>query len=207
MTSDPESRPIGRSAPTETLKLLYEEVIRESDRLRSARGTFSRQLGPLPIAGALVLGVFTAFAKHPHRTLAWVAVGLFGLSVLVSMAASGIAPYRRLRARETVGKDGKESTEWRTSDLQGAMNDPGVTAEPVLSEREWLWMRIKLERKLYGAPEPGTPLRLLLRPWKLLLPNKWTTLQKAFEVERYAVLLVQLLFLAEIVLLFAAGGR
>lgn len=201
MTSDPESRPRDSSTPTETLKLLYEEVIRESERLRSARGAFSRQLGPLPIAGALVLGVFTAFAKHPHRTLAWVAVGLFGLSVLVSMAASGIAPYRRLRAREIVGKD-----EWKRPDLQGAMDGGDVTAEAVLTEQEWLCERIRLERKLYGAPEPGTPLKLLLRPWELVLPRRWTTLQKAFEVERYAVLFVQLLFLAEIVLLFAAGA-
>jgi hypothetical protein len=38
----------------------------------------------------------------------------------------------------------------------------------------------------------------------LLRPRNWTTLQQAFEVERYAVLIVQLLFVAEIVLLFAA---
>lgn len=183
-----------------TLELLHDEVVRESDRLRSARGAFSRQLGPLPLAGGLVLGVFTAFAKHPHRTLTWVAVGLFALSVVLSMGASGIAPYRRLRAR-LFAKHEETYDQWRRPELQGAMDvdDGDVTADDVLSEPDWLCERIKLERKLYGPPASR-----LHRP-DLLRPGNWTTLQQAFEVERYAVFIVQLLFVAEIVLLFAAS--
>jgi hypothetical protein len=73
-----------------------------------------------------------------------------------------------------------------------------VAADDVLPEEEWLSERIKLERKLYGPPASR------LHRMDLLRPRNWTTLQQAFEVERYAVLIVQLLFVAEIVLLFAA---
>lgn len=199
--ADDSSPPAENSSPPRTLELLYEEVIRESERLRSARGTFSRQLGPLPLAGALVLGVFTAFAKHPHRTLALVAVGLFGLSVVVSMLASGIAPYRRLRVR-TIKKQAEKDSEWSSPELQGAMDtDAVMTPTGVLSEEAWLCKRIDLERRLYGAAPSRVPRLDLLRP------GRWPTLQQALEIERYAVLLVQLLFLAEIVLLFAAGGQ
>lgn len=179
-----------------TLELLYEEVVRESDRLRSARSAFSRQLGPLPVAGGLVLGIFTSFGHHPHHAVTWVAVGLFAFSVIVSMGASGIAPYRRLRAGK-VDEQERES-QWRRPELQGAMDtDKLLTATGLLPEEEWLRQRIKLERSLYGPPPIPRSRSDLLRRGKNM------NLQQAFELERYAVFIVQLLFVAEIALLFA----
>jgi hypothetical protein len=192
-----------------TLELLYEEVVRESDRLRSARGAFSRQLGPLPVAGGLVLGIFTSFGNHPHRVTTWVAVGVFAFSAVLSMAASGIAPYRRLRSQKVYEQNkNKPDSQWRRPELQGAMETGKVlTATSVLREEAWLRERIKLERSLYGPPA-RQPKRgdLLRRLWDVRLlwdDTEITTLQQAFEIERYAVFIVQLLFVAEIALLFA----
>jgi hypothetical protein len=47
------------------LQAAYDDLRRETDRLRDARGAFTRQLGPLPISAAVVAGLVTGFAP-PH---------------------------------------------------------------------------------------------------------------------------------------------
>jgi hypothetical protein len=40
-----------------TLRLVYDDVVRERDRLRDARRAVTSQLEPFPVASAVVVGV------------------------------------------------------------------------------------------------------------------------------------------------------
>jgi hypothetical protein len=114
------------------------------------------------------------------------------------MMASGILPYRRLRAL-MIQAHKQGNTRWSLPELQGAVKSDEFITSDVLPEEQWLCERIELERALYGPPSPDVP-RLELRR-----TTTRQTLQGAFEVERYAVLFVQFLFVAEIALLFVSA--
>src|ERR1700724_2034424 len=98
----------GRAAATDdlaTLTAALEDIRRENQRLRDARGSVTKQLGPLPISAAAVAGLTAAFpGAHPgspaQRHLIYWALGVFGLMVLLSMRYSALRPYRKLRDAE-----------------------------------------------------------------------------------------------------------
>ena len=45
------------SQQADTLRLIYEDILRERDRLRDERKFVTRQLGPTPAAGALIIAL------------------------------------------------------------------------------------------------------------------------------------------------------
>ena len=74
-------------------KLAYEQLRDERNRLRDARQFFARQLGPLPAFAGISLAAVGAFSDE-IKDPAWlgVAVGLFALMVLTSIAYSPVCP-------------------------------------------------------------------------------------------------------------------
>ena len=153
----------GMSEP-ETLKFVYEDLVRERDRLRDAGRAITSKLGLLSMASAVVVTLFGALSNDIHggrSTLLFeFALAAFVAMVLVgTIAVFPPRPYRKLR---------KEALQKLPDGGRGLDQEPTV---------EWLSSMIDLERKLTSRLE--------------------TTLGE----ERGALLLVQGLFVAQIVLL------
>jgi hypothetical protein len=92
-----------------TLELAYENGVRERDRLRDARRSVTSQLGPLPAASAIVVGLFGALSDDIHGIttviIYGVALALFVAIAAVSTRAITYEPYRvqRENAEKAVG--------------------------------------------------------------------------------------------------------
>jgi hypothetical protein len=126
------SRP-GTDAVT-TLNLVYEDLVRERDRLRDARRSVTSQLGPLPAASGVVIGLFGALGPRVQGAMKpYFIVALILLLVIagVSTVALTSSPYRKLR--EGAVKDLKKEG-WTSDDRQ--------------EEQDWLAAMIELERLL-----------------------------------------------------------
>ncbi len=184
MSDDPE---------LDALKLRFEDLRRENERLRDARSAITAQLGPLPISAAIVAGLVSGFAlggkTHLHeRELHW-ALWLFGAMVLVSMLASTFRPYRKLR--DGVIKNSE------TPDT----DDP----EKAEDAKQWYERMIKLENSLRG-----TSVRSGFWAWlgalvPVPIPFRAKSLQSACDQEWKGLFLTKSLFVAVIVLLILAG--
>jgi hypothetical protein len=151
------------------LRLRYEDVLTERDRLRDARAGVTGQLGPLPASAAIVIGLAGTVADKVESWALITAGGLLAVIVIVSILFGSLRPYRLMRA--TASK--KAST------------DLGSTVASDVDEATWLRAKIELEQRLYGKLDPRQHLRLEFRP---------TDLQEAFDVERTVLNIVQLLF-------------
>jgi hypothetical protein len=95
------AEPPANEAYLATLKVAYEEIRRESERLRDARAFITRQLGPLPISAGVVAGLVTGFASSGqssihHVWILYVAGGLFVLLAVLSIVYGNLKPYRQL---------------------------------------------------------------------------------------------------------------
>ena len=179
-----------------SLRLAYDDIVRERDRLRSARASVTRQLGPLPASAGIAISVVGALARGRVDEL-WliVALALLLLLVVVSVLFSVLAPYRRLRAqcedelaREAAGGQAAQPT------AEAAEHKLGFNVN--LPEEVWLRHMVELERRIYG------PLRTTDRPFRH--PFKIKNLQDGFDAERTGLYLVQLLFVALIAALVIA---
>jgi hypothetical protein len=179
------------------LKLAYEQAIQERDRLRGARAFFARQLGPLPAFAGVSAALVGAFSgKALDRLWMWIALGVLGLLILVSLLYSGMPAYRHLRAHE--------EAKWRKRlerDFEGAAcraESAGLRVEDMLNPKQWYIAQIQLERTLYGPP--GKKNRLLLPSWNLDRAD----LQDQLDRERTGVFVGQVVFLVVIGCLLAA---
>jgi hypothetical protein len=175
-----------------TLRRVYEGLRSERDRLRDARSSYSRQLGPLPVVAGISTGTIAVFARHVRTSwLLWVALGLLVLLVVVSVLYSSIPAYRQIRARLEPG--------WRERLIirHGAAKateaaERGLRIEDLLPPPDWYRAMIELEREIYGH---DAPTRSSLRSW----PRSATNLQQALDAERAGLYIVQFLFLAMII--------
>jgi hypothetical protein len=178
----------------ETLKLAYKDIVHERDRLRDARASFTRQLGPLPASAGIAISLVGALAKNVSEAWLWAAVGLLFLLICVSITYSLLSPYRALRAKY----EGLLAEETQAS----------PAAEPVRSDkphelgfdegaatRDWLEHMIRLERLVYGSLDASR------RSFRL--PVRIANLQDAFDAERTGVYAVQVLFVGIIGVLVA----
>jgi hypothetical protein len=106
----------------ETLRLVYDDLVHERDRLRDARRSVTSQLGPLPVASAVVVGLFGAVSGAIRGVLPTIlfvfALALFCVMVLESTRALGQSPYRKKRdeilPNDGRGLDGQQEHEWLT---------------------------------------------------------------------------------------------
>jgi hypothetical protein len=169
------------------LRLRFEDLQRENERLRDARSAITSQLGPLPISAAIVAGLVSGFTvdgkAHLNHTLAHWALGAFGLMVLVSMISSILKPYRKLR-----------------DELE---KDPTKCPSGATDPTDWYLRMIAVEEGVRGTSKSGF--------WSsvagfLPLPLPWRakTLQTACDQEWKGLFLTKTLFVAVIVLLILA---
>jgi hypothetical protein len=120
-----------------TLRLAYEDVVRERDRLRDARASITSQLG-LPASAGIAIGVVGALQEDVDGAWLVIASALLLVMVVTSIAFSRLAPYRKLRADRKVK----------------------VGGDAEAGEEKWLEDMIELERGLYGSLEKALEAEL-----------------------------------------------
>ncbi|TMK98917.1 MAG: hypothetical protein E6G34_05265 [Actinobacteria bacterium] len=171
-----------------TLRLVYEGLCSERNRLRDARSSFSRQLGPLPVVAGISTGTIAVFARHVHTSwLLWVALGLLAVLVVVSILYSSVPAYRQIRARKETG--------WRErlvsrhgACLAAEAAERGLQIEDLLAPADWYRAMIELEREIYGR-------RARERSPLFVRPRRGAeNLQDALDSERAGLYAVQFLF-------------
>jgi hypothetical protein len=174
-------------AESDALRLAYDDIIRERDRLRDARASVTQRLGPLPASAGIAIALVGSLAEKVSEAALIVAVGLLFVVVCVSITYSLLSPYRALRAKYE-----EEFTERRiaSSAAEAAKNEK--THELGFDERaqarDWLEHMIELERRIYGPLDAGR------RSFRL--PFRIATLQDGFDAERTGLYAVQVLFVA-----------
>jgi hypothetical protein len=177
----------------ETLRLAYTELCRERDRLRNARASFSKQLGPLPVAAGISTGTIAVFARHVrHPEFLWVALGLLVVLVCVGVLYGGMPAYRQIRA--TKQKKWRKDLEARHRVEAARAQETNRQIEDLLSPGDWYRAMIALERDIYG--EFDSERNKVLPPIRNV-----KSLQDALDRERTGFYVVQLLFAAVIVML------
>ena len=173
------------AAPTEILEKAYTDLVGERDRLRDARAGFTARLGPLPAAAAIVIGLAGSAAGKADTWWIVEAAVMLALLIFVSTAYSGLPPYRLLRAvHQRSFEPGAD-----------APGDPLTFGLGAPGPQTWLKKKIDLEQEICGPLQRDQPVCL-----RMDVEN----LQEALNVERWAFVLVQLLF-AEIILVLVCG--
>ena len=189
----PTSRECGAAQELATLKLTYERLCQERDRLRAARGFFARGLGPAPASAGIATALVAALGDGKNPGLLAAATGVLIAMILLSIAYDGKPAYRHLYASEIKAirtqiaghpRLAKSSDRWE--------QEP----EDLLPPAEWYRAMIQLERALYGREREKNRLAA---PWKSV-----RNLQDGADVERTGVRLVQTLWVIVVALLVAA---
>ena len=157
----------------ELAKLRYEDVVSERDRLRDARAGLTSKLGPLPASAAIVIGLAGTVADKVEQWALIAAGGLFAALVILSILFSSLRPYRIMRAKSSHAGAGELP-------FPAPEDDDPTT---------WLERKTRMEEDLYGKLNRSQPVfRLGFSP---------SDLQAAFDIERSALNLVQLLFVLD----------
>jgi hypothetical protein len=169
----------------EILEKASTDLVGERDRLRDARAGFTGRLGPLPAAAAIVIGLAGSAAGKANAWWIAEAAVMLALLIFVGTTYSGLRPYRLFRAAHQRFFEPGPAASGRQ--LTFGLGAPDLET--------WLKQKIELEQQLCGPLEPTQPVSL-----RLNVEN----LQEALNVERWAFVLVQLLF-AEIILVLVAG--
>jgi hypothetical protein len=176
------------------LEATYDRLCKERDRLRDARGFFSRPLGPAPASAGISTALVTTLGSKLDTGFVWAAVGTLALLVLVGIAYDGKPAYRHLYARELAGVRkvrGKRARRRRRAATS-------VAAPPAGSSAEEARYRTMIAREEAVIGEPALDNRHHW-PWFHV-----STLQEGLDVERTGLRTVQALWLAVIVLLVLA---
>jgi hypothetical protein len=219
------------SGQVEALRLAYEDATRENARLRDARASFTRQLGPLPISAAVIAGLVAAFpgkssGSSAQLALISFALLLFAVMVLVSIRYSGMKPYRELRNEFEECSLEREGIK-RSKDSPGAFIDhlvdeyagPDTGLQPASASAIWYARMIKLEQRIRGKGKDKKPTwkqwredeKISLREYvgvgrwvRLLWPRRATSSQEGLDLERQGLFVVQGLFAVVVVVLIVA---
>ena len=98
--------------------MVYEDRVRERDRLRDARREVTSRLGPMPAAAGIVLGLFAALPDHvPNRGLVWAALAVFVVMIAVSSFGIRLKPYRR-QTRDEPADDSLPRGDWLSNHIE-----------------------------------------------------------------------------------------
>jgi hypothetical protein len=177
--------PRGVDSEVEMLRLAYERVCHERDRLRDARGFFSRPLGPAPASAGISTALVATFGSRLDTAFLVLAMISLALLVLVGAWYDGKPAYRHLYAR--VLAQAPERV-----DRPPAQAPSGETE----SVAEWYRMMIARETAVIGPPLVENRWRA---PWARVI-----TLQDGIDSERTGLRAVQLLWLLVILFLILA---
>jgi hypothetical protein len=182
----------------EMLRTRYERLCNERDRIRSARGFFSRPLGPAPASAGISTALVTTLGSHLDKGFVWAAVGTLALLILVGIAYDGKPAYRHLYARELAGVRTSPGTIalWRGRAAVNGRAAQTTAADDGLELADWYRVMIRREREIMGGP---TIFNGYHWPWFHV-----TTLQEGLDLERTGLRTVQALWLGVIVWLVLA---
>ena len=177
-----------RDEDIRSLQLAYDDIVRERDRLRSARASVTAQLGPLPASAGIAISVVGALASNRVED-AWLIVAsvLLLILVLVGIVFSVLVPYRRLRAHHE-DEVARVTASPRAPEPTAGASEHELGFSEQLPRRLWLEHMIELERRIYG------PLHANRRSFRH--PFNIRSLQDGFDAERTGLYLIQLLFVA-----------
>jgi hypothetical protein len=169
-----------RDEQLERLRLEYERVCGERDRLRNARGFFARPLGPAPASAGISTALVTTLGSNLDG--AYLALALMSLLLLVVLGLwyDGKPAYRHLYAREIRGVRDTVGKRARTRLQHGPVESP-----PCL--HEWYREIIAQEIAIIGEEQLDNAWRW---PWQPV-----RTLQEGVDSERTGLRSVQLLWL------------
>jgi hypothetical protein len=170
----------------DVLKQVLADVEKERDRLRNARASWTARLGPLPASAAVVTGIIAAKAGEVDWGWAAAAGLLFLMLFVVSVRYSGLKPYRELRH----DCQGEFDPHWSNERIGFRLEETDV--------RTWLYMKIKLEERICGAPGERRSRR---RPTKDV-----ESLAHALNVERAAANIVYAVSLVIFVVLVVGAA-
>jgi hypothetical protein len=148
------------SRDLETLKAAFENLRTENLRLRDARSSLTRQLGPLPISAAAIAGLISAFpggseSGDAHTPLLILAAVAFALMIWVSSRYSKLKPYRALRddAERHVPKpmDAVAVAEERLGGAPPTRPIADPAPKGLSSQAQWYLAMIRVEERVRDA--------------------------------------------------------
>jgi len=174
-----------------TLKAYHERLIRERDRLRDARGSFSRQLGPTPASAGISTALVAAFGSHPKTVFMALALASLFLLVVSGLWYDGKPAYRHLFAKRLACQQSERNT------VDAFMRARHVDMSRVPTPEQWYARMIELESSIIGELREHNSL---MWPWQQV-----DTLQAGVDAERTGVRAVQALWLLVIVFLVLAA--
>lgn len=170
-------------------RLIHERLTGERERIRAARAYFARQLGPLPAAAGISVAIVGAFSdKITNRTWLYIALGGFGVMIVLSVAYSRMPAYRELRSQRLE----------TDADRQHQVSEAPKSGDQASTPLEWYRAENKLEHDIYAGS--GTTRRL----WWLPRKDRAAGLEEQLDKERFGVFAVQGIFLVVIASLFLA---
>jgi hypothetical protein len=150
----------------ETLRVSYQRVCGERDRLRDARGYFARPLGPAPASAGISTALVATLASSLNGWFLALALLCLILLISVGIAYDNSPAYRHLYARATAGMNAID--------------------EARLPPAQWYETMILRESAIIGETALKNTRRL---PWQPV-----ETLQDGLDSERTGLRLVQLLW-------------
>jgi hypothetical protein len=179
------SQPVDHDQQLATLRLTYERVCHERDRLRDARGYFARGLGPAPVSAGIATVLVAALSEGRNPGLLGAAVAGLAALIVVGVWYDGKPSYRHLFARKIEDLRSQIRSEHpRLAETAApGRRDP---VEDLLPPSDWYRAMIRLERDIYGHDRTQNQRRA---PWQPVCD-----LQDGLDHERTGLRFVQALW-------------
>jgi hypothetical protein len=158
----PTSRESEADQELATLKLTYERLCQERDRLRAARGFFARGLGPAPASAGIATALVAALGDGKNPLLLAAATGVLIAMILLSIAYDGKPAYRHLYASEIKAIRSQIAGQPRPAKTSGRWKQE---PEDLLPPAEWKPVRNLQE----GADLERTGAQLVQALWVIVV--------------------------------------
>jgi len=168
-----------------TLRLTYERLCHERDRLRDARGHFARGLGPAPASAGIATVLVSALSDGRKPGLLLLAVAALIGMIVVGLWYDGKLAYRHLYALKIKELRGQIRRE-HPSLAETAQLEERTRVEDLLPPDDWYRAMIRLERQIYGDERTQNQWRV---PWQPV-----RDLQDGLDSERTGLRFVQALW-------------
>jgi hypothetical protein len=181
------SQPANHDQQLATLRLTYERLCDERDRLRDARGHFARGLGPAPVSAGIATVLVSALSDGRNPGLLWLAVAALIALIVVGLWYDGKPSYRHLYALNIEELRGRIRTEHPRLTERARLGKQ-TRVEDLLAPDDWYRAMIGLERDIYGDERTQNEWRA---PWQPV-----QDLQDGLDHERTGLRFVQALWVA-----------
>jgi hypothetical protein len=179
------SQPADHDQQLATLRLTYERLCHERDRLRDARGYFARGLGPAPVSAGIATVLVSALSEGRNPGLLCLAVAALIALIVVGVWYDGKPSYRHLYALNIEALRAEIRSEHPVL-TETAQLEKRTRVEDLLPPDDWYRAMIGLERDIYGDERTQNQRRA---PWQPV-----RDLQDGMDHERTGLRFVQALW-------------